>query len=39
MALLAFLPSGITFPAGENPALREVTGQDASLAPGVQNSL
>jgi MFS family permease len=30
--------SGITFPAGSNAALHEVTGQDASLASGVQNA-
>jgi NADPH-dependent 2,4-dienoyl-CoA reductase/sulfur reductase-like enzyme len=30
--------SGISFPASGNAALHEVTGQDASLASGVQNA-
>jgi len=31
--------SGLTFPAGINAALHQVTGQDASLASGVQNAM
>jgi EmrB/QacA subfamily drug resistance transporter len=31
--------SGLTFPASINAALHEVTGQDASLASGVQNAM
>ena len=31
--------SGLTFPAGINAALHEVTGQDASLASGMQNAM
>ena len=33
------LASGLTFPAMGNAALHEVTGQDASLASGVQNAM
>jgi EmrB/QacA subfamily drug resistance transporter len=38
MLVLAFF-SGISFPASGNAALHEVTGQDASLASGVQNAV
>jgi MFS family permease len=36
MAVLGF-SSGLCFPATQNAALHEVTGQDSSLASGVQN--
>ena len=38
MVVLGFF-SGISFPAATNAALHEVTGQDSSLASGVQNAM
>ena len=38
MMVLGFF-AGITFPSVGNAALHEVTGQDSSLASGVQNAM